>query len=216
MNLLRLVVAMIAFSVAAAGDTSAPKATCTSVFPHGEGRGEMSAGTHALLERERANEIIVDELARAGIATHADGAALPSVQRKVELRLYLDRATQERLHMMHTTELRDEPLTVGGRDAARSIGWVYVDRWLHGELQRGASRWDFRALAESVARRAVADAAVVRHLAVFYDPLVPMQECKGKDCSGAAAEAELRAQVRDFVACLRRRGALDAAAPPRR
>jgi|SRR5579871_3670827 len=172
-------------------------------------RGDWNGRAH--LDKSAAASAIADELRKAGLAVADDGAQLPSVVRKVEMRVYPDRATQERIGMMHFTEHRDVPLALGGRDAKRSIAFVYLDSWSYSDLRdflpEGGPDHDFRAIADEVAKRARADEQVARHIGVFYDPLVEQLGPDDKDAP-LRAEARLRLHVRQFIACLKSSGAL--------
>ncbi len=153
------------------------------------------------LDRDHATAILRRELAIARIPAPATDVVLRSVKRLCDFVV----PPEQRQYIQDGTCGASGPLRLDGFEVARRIGFVFLSA---GDARAVAvrnyervddlggdddSRWHF---ANDVAHRAGLDPAV-EHLGVFYDP-------------GAATVKEsedlLRAQVRDFVACLRLAG----------
>jgi hypothetical protein len=182
------------------------------IFAHGDGRSERADGSRYYLPSVFAQPIIEAELAGSGLSLEHGAAELTRVRETVEYHRYHRPEDRERLGELHTNERRERALPVDGYDRAAQIGYVYLDaahwrglRERFADLPREWDHTDLRALARDVAAAAAREPRL-KFLAVFYDPLVAAEHCEGvvpaADCGRTRAEELLRAQARDFAACL--------------
>ena len=175
-----------------------------ALFAHGEG----SASDHSPPVMENAAATIIEaELKRAGIKIESRAVSLATVHAHYEERVYLPPDLAKKTHTIHESVIHDRPLSVDGVDRKAGVAYVYIGNLTYGLLREGFRELPFdgeyKRLAELIARATSAEPNV-KHLGVFYDPRP--EPCEA-GCAGRAEEL-LRAQVRDFVACLRAAHAL--------
>ncbi|HZS41144.1 MAG TPA: hypothetical protein VFF06_30150 [Polyangia bacterium] len=199
------------FTPGARGDTSAQESAgrcpaalakaprVVALFPHGEGR----ASDHSPPVMENAAAKIIEaELERAGLKLEPRAVLLATVHEHSIERVYLPPDVAKKTHTIHESVIHDQPFAVDGVDRRAGVAYVYVGNFTYGRLRENFRELPFdgeyKRLAELIARAAAAEPNV-KHLGVFYDPRP--EPCEA-GCAGRAEEL-LRAQVRDFVACLR-------------
>jgi hypothetical protein len=233
MTMRRLPAAILALAGGTAlGDAavpSGPAEACkderASVFEHGAGKGLRTGDQSHFLEQDEARQVVDAELARAGLHLTEPQHSMETIHQVEETRVYPARSRDYK-GPIHFTQRDAVHYTLDGFDPKSGIGYAFVSkdlywRWhgLDGKLPHPADGYDMRGLAARMAELARGEAGV-RHVAFFYDPGIDMNPAErtvtGKDGYGhrmphVAAERSLRAQVADFITCLRRRGALPAA-----
>lgn len=202
------------------GSTPPRAVRVVDVFEHGEGRGAfgcVAVAPPAFLSEQDARQVILEEFARAGVRFRLDARQHPTLrERKVTLTAHKNaegRFVSERKLVM------GKPITLDGWDPEHQIGFEYVseaDYFALGgaESMSSVQEYDFKGVARQLAAEAKDDASM--RLGVFYDPMAPVQWEEDPDGGyreprNVRGQAELRAQVRDFVAWLRQAGVLPAA-----
>lgn len=187
------------------------------VFAHGEGRGAfgcVAVAPPAFLTEHDARQVILEEFAKAGVHFQLDAKRLPELRERSVTVEYEKRADGKG-YEAHQLEKRGEPMLLDGWDPAHQIGFEFIsegDYFKLGGVQSASTvqDYDFKEVAEKLA----ADAGRVSgmHLGIFYDPMAPAEwvhkSGEYHEAPNVRGEAELRAQVRDFIAWLKREGVL--------
>jgi hypothetical protein len=182
------------------------------VFEHGEGRGSfgcVAVAPPAFLSEADARQVILEEFARAGVKFQLDQKRHPTLRERSSGLAYKD-------GKVTATEKLGEPVLLDGWDAAHNLGFEYVSHEDYMKLGGQPSMstvqdYDFKAVARRLADEAKQDGSM--RLGVFYDPMARVEWERDEhgnyhEPKNARGQAQLRAQVRDFIAWLRAEGVL--------
>jgi len=192
------------------------QATLPRVFEHGEGRGAfgcVAVAPPAFLTEQDARQVILEEFARVGVKFEMDKKVVPGLRkRKVEVTYKVVKEKDAEKFEEVRKESDAGPLTLDGYDASHNLGFEYISE--HDYFELGGDRsmstvqaYDFKPLAKRLADDARRDGSV--RLGVFYDPMARVDWDEDGDGDYHAPKnvrgrEQLRAQVRDFIAWLKR------------
>jgi hypothetical protein len=183
------------------------------IFEHGEGRGAtgcVAVSPPEFLSEDEAMQVIREELAKQKIELRA-GSTLKDV--KIAPRITRQFGETKPDQVVKVTQ-KAAPLNLDGFDVLRRVAVEFISSGDYDKLGgvdpyagSTVSTYDFKDAAKYLAGEVQKQERKRIYVGVFYDPAVPADwknRQKGKDQS----EALLRQQAKEFVAWLKKQGAL--------
>jgi hypothetical protein len=207
-----------------------PLAKVAPIFQHGQGvasTGGETATRIVFVSEEEAVRIVRDEAAKAGLDFAPSGRTLDPFPLPAtnEYGTFEERE-KERAGKQPGPRTHDGRLELDGTDAKHGVSFELVskqdfDAWrVPGDMRSTLTTFDLLGTAR-VLQSSLQQAAPAGTYAVFYDPLPRYQplptdagqpprfdDPASEQATLEQSRAELRAQVRDFVAWLKAQGAL--------
>jgi len=218
----------------AAAPASAVRTVVAPIFEHGGGRGAIGCvvvSPPAFLSEEDGMQIIREELAKHGVKLGA-GATLDDVTvplRREEARLIDEPGGKKRVEQKIVEDTKHaRPLKLDGTDPAKKVAVEFVSQKDYFQLGGTGSNstvqdFDFKGVAESVAKQVKSQGKQRLYVGLFYDPAVGIMppgdhgkpspstepnwdkfEKKSRD----EAKKLLRQQAADFVGWLKQQKVL--------
>jgi hypothetical protein len=196
-------------------DPTQPPPMLSQIFEHGEGRGAfgcVAVSPPAFLTEADARQVIIEEFSKVGVKFELQKHTLPGVVESSRQETW--KHTNGKVEIEESAKKPGGIAVLDGYDPAHQIGFEYIsedDYFRFGGARSNSTvqAYDLKKAASELVKEGAKNGKGT--LGVFYDPMVRPNYKNHSEWKAGAKEqgqAELRAQVRDFIAWLKTRGVL--------